>query len=85
MPKALGITTSTISRRVGRFEDELGVIVFERGHAGIRLAMDFMSRLLSPYDLNPLALNPLRDVLAVLMAKRADGRACLRSSRRADR
>jgi NTE family protein len=28
------------------------------------LAMDLMSRLLSPYDLNPLALNPLRDVLA---------------------
>jgi NTE family protein len=28
------------------------------------LAMDFISRLLSPYDLNPLGLNPLRDVLA---------------------
>ena len=26
--------------------------------------MDFISRLLSPYDLNPLGLNPLRDVLA---------------------
>jgi NTE family protein len=28
------------------------------------LAMDIMSRLLSPYDLNPLGLNPLRKVLA---------------------
>jgi NTE family protein len=27
------------------------------------LAMDIMSRLLSPYDLNPLGLNPLRDIL----------------------
>jgi NTE family protein len=26
--------------------------------------MDFMSRLLSPYDLNPLGLNPLREILA---------------------
>jgi NTE family protein len=28
------------------------------------IAMDVMSRLLSPYDLNPLGLNPLRDILA---------------------
>jgi NTE family protein len=28
------------------------------------VAMDLMTRLLSPYDLNPLGLNPLRDVLA---------------------
>ncbi len=35
--KALGINTSTISRRVGRFEDELGLAMFERGHAGVRL------------------------------------------------
>jgi DNA-binding transcriptional LysR family regulator len=34
---ALGINTSTISRRVGRFEDELGLAMFERGHAGVRL------------------------------------------------
>jgi NTE family protein len=27
------------------------------------IAMDLMSRLLSPYDLNPLAYNPLRDIL----------------------
>jgi DNA-binding transcriptional LysR family regulator len=35
--KSLGISTSTISRRVGRLEDELGLAVFERGHSGIRL------------------------------------------------
>jgi NTE family protein len=28
------------------------------------LAMDLMSRVLSPYDLNPLGLNPLRSILA---------------------
>jgi NTE family protein len=28
------------------------------------LAIDLMSRVLSPYDLNPLGLNPLRDILA---------------------
>jgi DNA-binding transcriptional LysR family regulator len=35
--KSLGINTSTISRRVGRFEDQLGLALFERGHAGVRL------------------------------------------------
>ncbi|MBI1362013.1 MAG: LysR family transcriptional regulator [Alphaproteobacteria bacterium] len=35
--QSLGINSSTISRRVGRFEDELGLALFERGHAGIRL------------------------------------------------
>lgn len=35
--KSLGISTSTISRRIGRIEDELGLAIFERGHAGIRL------------------------------------------------
>jgi DNA-binding transcriptional LysR family regulator len=35
--KSLGINTSTISRRVARFEDELGLALFERGHAGVRL------------------------------------------------
>ena len=35
--KSLGISTSTISRRVAQLEDELGLAVFERGHAGIRL------------------------------------------------
>jgi NTE family protein len=28
------------------------------------IAMDLMSRMLSPYDLNPLGFNPLRDILA---------------------
>jgi DNA-binding transcriptional LysR family regulator len=35
--EALGINTSTISRRIGRLEDELGLALFERGHAGVRL------------------------------------------------
>jgi NTE family protein len=30
----------------------------------VYLAMDLMSRLMSPYDLNPLGLNPLRAILA---------------------
>ena len=35
--KSLGLNTSTVSRRVGRLEDELGLALFERGHSGIRL------------------------------------------------
>lgn len=35
--KSLGIDASTISRRVGRFEDELGVALFERGRSGLRI------------------------------------------------
>ena len=35
--KSLGISTSTISRRIGRLEDELGLAIFERGRSGIRL------------------------------------------------
>lgn len=35
--KSLGINTSTISRRVSRLEDELGLALFERGAAGVRL------------------------------------------------
>lgn len=35
--KSLGLEASTISRRVGRLEDELGLALFERGHAGVRL------------------------------------------------
>ncbi len=34
---ALGVNVSTISRRIGRVEDELGVALFERGHSGVRL------------------------------------------------
>ena len=36
MPPSLG-STSTISRRITRLEDELGVTIFERGSFGIRL------------------------------------------------
>jgi DNA-binding transcriptional LysR family regulator len=35
--RSLGISTSTISRRIARLEDDLGLAVFERGHRGIRL------------------------------------------------
>ena len=34
---SLGLNSSTISRRIARLEDELGVTLFERGHFGIRL------------------------------------------------
>lgn len=33
----LGVQTSTVSRRISRLEDELGLTLFERGHFGIRL------------------------------------------------
>jgi DNA-binding transcriptional LysR family regulator len=35
--RSLGISTSTISRRVSRLEDELGLAIFERGRNGVRL------------------------------------------------
>ncbi|MBO0734118.1 MAG: LysR family transcriptional regulator [Methylocapsa sp.] len=35
--EALWLNTSTISRRVARLEEELGLTLFERGHAGVRL------------------------------------------------
>lgn len=35
--ESLGINTSTISRRIARLEDELGLALFERGHSGVRL------------------------------------------------
>jgi len=35
--ESLGLNTSTISRRIGRLEDELGLALFERGHSGVRL------------------------------------------------
>ena len=34
--RSLGLTTSTISRRIGRLEDELGLALFERGTFGVR-------------------------------------------------
>jgi DNA-binding transcriptional LysR family regulator len=33
----LGLSTSTISRRISRLEDDLGLALFERGRSGIRL------------------------------------------------
>jgi DNA-binding transcriptional LysR family regulator len=35
--RALGIETASLSRRVSRVEDELGLTLFERGHSGVRL------------------------------------------------
>jgi regulatory helix-turn-helix LysR family protein len=35
--KSLGLNASTISRRVSRLEDELGVSLFDRGRAGTKL------------------------------------------------
>lgn len=35
--KVLGVQTSTVSRRMAKLEDELGLTLFERGHFGIRL------------------------------------------------
>jgi DNA-binding transcriptional LysR family regulator len=34
--KVLGVDTSTVSRRVGNLENELGLSLFERDHSGIR-------------------------------------------------
>jgi DNA-binding transcriptional LysR family regulator len=33
----LGLSTSTVSRRIGRLEDELGLTLFERGRTGVQL------------------------------------------------
>jgi DNA-binding transcriptional LysR family regulator len=35
--RILGVNTSSISRRIGRLEDELGLALFERTSAGVRL------------------------------------------------
>jgi len=35
--RSLGLNASTVSRRVARVEDELGVTIFERGRYGVRL------------------------------------------------
>jgi len=34
--KTLGVDTSTVSRRIGNLEDELGLSLFDREHSGIR-------------------------------------------------
>ena len=35
--KSLGLNTSTVTRRISRLEDELGLSLFERGRTGARL------------------------------------------------
>jgi DNA-binding transcriptional LysR family regulator len=35
--EALGVNVSTVSRRIGQVEDELGLALFERVHSGVRL------------------------------------------------
>src|ERR1700684_2430697 len=58
--RTLGIETASLSRRVHRIEDELGVTLFERGHDGIRLTaggsavMVHVRRMLA--DLNALVV-----------------------------
>src|SRR5580658_6145854 len=37
--KLLGIETGSLSKRIQRIEDELGLTVFERGHEGVRLTV----------------------------------------------
>jgi hypothetical protein len=50
--KSLGFHTSTISRRIGRLEDELGLTLFERGHVRLtaagRAVMLHVTMLLKP-------------------------------------
>lgn len=54
--QSLAIKPSTISRRVGRLEDELGVTIFERGAFGARLTaagrgvMIYVQRTLEAFD-----------------------------------
>jgi DNA-binding transcriptional LysR family regulator len=54
--EALGRTTSTISRRIARLEEELGLTLFERGNFGIRLTkggrsvMAYAHRALASFD-----------------------------------
>ena len=39
-----GIETASLSRRLHRIEDELGLTLFERGHDGIRLVVSAADR-----------------------------------------
>jgi DNA-binding transcriptional LysR family regulator len=54
--KSLGLNTSTVSRRVARLEDELGLTLFERGRFGVRLTtsgkavMVHVRRMLADFD-----------------------------------
>jgi DNA-binding transcriptional LysR family regulator len=59
--KSLGLQTSTISRRIGQIEDELGLALFERGHAGVHLTSS--GKALLPHIRRALAeLNTIRHV-----------------------
>ena len=59
--KSLGLQTSTVSRRIGRIEDELGLTLFERGHAGVYLTAS--GKALLPHIRRTLAdLQTLRQV-----------------------
>jgi DNA-binding transcriptional LysR family regulator len=54
--KSLGLDTSTISRRIGRLEDELGFALFERAKSGVHLTaggqslMGHVNRTLAEFD-----------------------------------
>ena len=54
--KSLGLDTSTISRRIGRLEDELGFALFERAKTGVHLTaggqalMGNVNRALAEFD-----------------------------------
>src|ERR1700709_1821411 len=41
--KVLEVDTSTVSRRIGNLEDELGLSLFERDHSGIRITRGGLS------------------------------------------
>jgi DNA-binding transcriptional LysR family regulator len=54
--KSLGVETSTISRRIARLEDELGLALFERSNTGVHLTaggkavMVHVNRTLAEFD-----------------------------------
>jgi hypothetical protein len=54
LPIDLALQRSPLDRMMGRWTLDTSPAY---------IAMDLMSRLLSPYDLNPLAYNPLRKIL----------------------
>src|SRR6202012_142876 len=60
--KELGIETASLSRRVQRVEDELGLTVFERGHDGLKVTRG-----------GAAVLNHARRVLAYFRALREAG------------
>lgn len=60
--KALGLNASTISRRIARLEDELGLTLFERNRAGVRLTLSGQT-----------VIRHIRRVLAELDAVRSVG------------